>query len=255
MRSEQLINRWVGVALMMVTVVGTLWLAASGRLTLYIHPRYTLFTVALAIIAGLIVTAALATRPEPAHPDHDPDHAHDSAGHPRPARDRILAWSRALIAISAAVVLLVLSPATLSSTTRQSRELVTTGQALDSDPPVLTGGNSATFSVKDWASVLSQGGSEAVLGKEVDVSGYVLDQGDDDVFFVARLLVSCCAVDAQPVGVPVYRPGWRQELDVSSWVAVQGTFVENPDPASPQPAAVKVSALNQVAEPDQPYAF
>jgi len=236
---------------MMVTVVGTIWLAASGRLTLYIHPRYTLFTVALAVIAGVVVIGALATRPERDQHDHD----HGSPARSRPAGARILAWSRALILVVAAVVLIVMSPATLSSSTRQSRELVTTGQALDSDPPPLAGGNSATFSVKDWATVLSQGGSEAVLGKDIDVSGYVLDEGDDDVFFVARLLVSCCAVDAQPVGVPVYRPGWRQELKVSSWVAVRGTFIENPDPDSPQPAAVKVSALNEVSEPDQPYAF
>ena len=43
----------------------------------------------------------------------------------------------------------------------------------------LAGGNSATFTVKDWEALLSQGGPEAVLGKDVDVSGYVLDQGKD----------------------------------------------------------------------------
>ena len=104
--------------------------------------------------------------------------------------------------------------------------------------------------------MLSQGGSEAVLGKEIDVSGYVLDEGDDDVFFVGS---DCWSAAARSTlnrsGSPSIDPAGVKSWRSSSWVAVRGTFIENPDPDSPQPAAVKVNALNKVAEPDQPYAF
>jgi len=152
--------------------------------------------------------------------------------------------------------LLVIPPATLSSTARQNRELVTSGQALDSTKvAALVGADPATFSVKDWAALLSQGGPEAVLGKQVDLSGYVLDQDEEDVFFIARLAVSCCAVDAQPIGVPVYRPGWREEIEPGAWIKIEGAFVKNPSRDSQEGVAIGVGSLANIEEPDQPYVF
>jgi putative membrane protein len=83
----------------------------------------------------------------------------------------------------------------------------------------------------------------------------VLDRGEQDVFFVARLAVSCCAVDAQPIGVPVYRPGWRDEIEAGAWITIQGTFVKNPSPESKESVAIGVGSLAKIDEPDQPYVF
>ncbi len=250
MRSERLVSRWVGVGLTQIGVVATIWLTLTGRLMLYIHPRYMVFTMAMAVLGGIIVTAAIVVTSRA--PDED-EHDHDVRPGPR---TRLLSWARVAILVISALALLVVPPATLSSSTRQNRELVTSGQALDSaDTQQLAGGNPASFTVKDWAALLSQGGPEAVLGKDVDVSGYVLDQGEDDVFFVVRMIVSCCTVDAQPIGVPVYRPGWREEFEPSAWVAITGTFVENTDRASDQQTVIKVGSLSEIDEPDQPYVF
>jgi uncharacterized repeat protein (TIGR03943 family) len=169
---------------------------------------------------------------------------------------RLLVWSNGAVLICAALALLVIPPATLSSSARQNRELVTSGQALDSTKAAaLVGADPATFSVKDWAALLSQGGAEAVLGKQVDLSGYVLDRGKEDVFYIARLVVSCCAVDAQPIGVPVYRPGWRAEIEPGGWIRIQGAFVKNPSRDSQEEAAIGVGSLANIEEPDQPYVF
>jgi len=119
----------------------------------------------------------------------------------------------------------------------------------------LVGADPATFSVKDWAALLSQGGPEAVLGKQVNLSGYVLDRGKEDVFFIARLVVSCCAVDAQPIGVPVYRPGWRAEVEPGAWITIEGAFVNNPSRDSQESVAIGVGSLAHIDEPDQPYVF
>jgi uncharacterized repeat protein (TIGR03943 family) len=160
------------------------------------------------------------------------------------------------VLICTALALLVIPPATLSSTSRQNRELVTSGQALAPTKAVaLVGADPATFSVKDWAALLSQGGPEAVLGKQVDLSGYVLDRGEDEVFFIARLVVSCCAVDAQPVGVPVYRPGWRDEVKTGGWITIKGSLVRNPSRDSQEAVAIGIGSLAEIDEPDQPYVF
>jgi uncharacterized repeat protein (TIGR03943 family) len=235
-----------------VGVIATVWLAATGRLTLYVHPRYTLLTVIMAVLTLLVLVGMAAVGVSSAA-DEDGDHDHVTR---MSAVGRLLIWSNGAVLICAALALLVIPPATLSSTARQNRELVTSGQALDSTKvAALVGADPATFSVKDWAALLNQGGPEAVLGKQVDLSGYVLDQDEDDVFFIARLAVSCCAVDAQPIGVPVYRPGWRDEIEPGTWIAIQGAFVKNPSRDSQEGVAIGVGSLANIEEPDQPYVF
>jgi uncharacterized repeat protein (TIGR03943 family) len=243
-----------------VGVIATIWLAATGRLTLYVHPRYTLLAVIAAVVTllALVGTAAVGgSRPTDDDHDHAHDHGHDhDPVAPASVLGRLLIWSKGVVLICAALALLVLPPATLSSTARQNRELINSGPALDSAKAApLVGADPATFSVKDWAALLSQGGPEAVLGKQVDVSGYVLDRGEEDVFFVARLAVSCCAVDAQPIGVPVHRPGWRDEIEPGAWIRIQGAFVNNPSRDSQESVTIGVGSLTKIDEPEQPYVF
>ncbi len=254
MRSERFVDRWVGLGLVLVGAVASLCLAATGKLTLYVHPRYLIFTVVLSVIAVVTVVVAIARLGRDEEQDHD-RHDHGSERGPSPTR-RLFSWSKVAILVFAALALLVVPPATLTATTRQSRDLVTSGQSLDAeDATVLLGANSALFSVKDWATLLRQGGAEAVVGKDFDASGYVLDDGRDDAFYLGRLSVRCCAVDAQPIGIPVYRPGWRQEVKPSDWVSVKGAFVENQDARGDDPAIVQVVSLSKIDEPDQPYVF
>ena len=252
MRFEAVLRNWSGAALALVGVIATIWLAATGRLTLYVHPRYTLLTVMMAVLTLLLLVLAAAVGVS-SDADEDSDHDHVTRVS---AFGRLLIWSKAAVLICAALALLVIPPATLSSSARQNRELVTSGQALDSTKvAALVGADPATFSVKDWAALLSQGGPEAVLGKQVNLSGYVLDRGKEDVFFIARLAVSCCAVDAQPIGVPVYRPGWRDEIEPGAWIKVEGAFVKNPSRDSQEGVAIGVGSLANIEEPDQPYVF
>ena len=252
MRFEAVLRNWSGAALALVGVIATIWLAATGRLTLYVHPRYTLLTVMMAVLT-LLLLVLLAAVGVSSDADEDSDHDHVTRVS---AFGRLLIWSKAAVLICAALALLVIPPATLSSSARQNRELVTSGQALDSTKvAALVGADPATFSVKDWAALLSQGGPEAVLGKQVNLSGYVLDRGKEDVFFIARLVVSCCAVDAQPIGVPVYRPGWRAEVEPGAWITIEGAFVNNPSRDSQESVAIGVGSLANIDEPDQPYVF
>jgi len=55
------VQRWRGVALITAISAVALWLAASGQLVLYIHPRYIVFTVIMAAIALVLVVAAVAS--------------------------------------------------------------------------------------------------------------------------------------------------------------------------------------------------
>jgi uncharacterized repeat protein (TIGR03943 family) len=249
LRFDRRVHGWIGAALTLVGVVATLWLAATGQLTLYIHPRYIVFTVVMAVIAVILVVAAVAVlsgRRE--HQDHDNDASTTSR--------RALGWAHVALLIMAALALLVVPPATLSPRMLQSRDIVSAGQRIDTtDVPNLQGSDPASFSLKDWTGLLQQGGAESVLGQKVNVSGYVLDQGEENVFFIARMTVTCCAVDAQPVGLPVYRPDWKSELRESTWIAIEGTFVEDLGRDGRHPALIQVDSLKEIDEPDNPYVF
>ncbi|WCI08491.1 hypothetical protein PJ267_19900 [Arthrobacter sp. OVS8] len=48
-----------GVMLSLIGIAATLWLAVTGKLELYIHPRYVPFTVTMTVVAAVVSVAAL----------------------------------------------------------------------------------------------------------------------------------------------------------------------------------------------------
>jgi len=273
--------RWQGIVLALIGIVATVWLAVTGRLGLYIHPRYFEFTVIMAVIGAVLVVAAFAFTPledanddHVGHDDHDEhehdvtdasapalgehSHEHDSA-RARPARlGALRAAIAAVIVAGAAVALLVLPPATLTSATASQRSINSASSTLDQNAPALVGGDTSQFSVKDWALLIRQNpDADYYADKAVEVVGFVTESPDDpdNVFYVARFAVTCCAVDAQPVGVPVYLPDWKEQYSADEWVAASGTFAANPGSSSAEQLLLMPEALAVTEQPDQPYVF
>jgi uncharacterized repeat protein (TIGR03943 family) len=273
----RLIERWKGVALTLVGVVATVWLAVTGQLGLYIHPRYFVFTAVMAVVGGVLALAALALVPSR---DGDPDDhgGHDHGGHDHdasgdapevdapgatPAR-RARARRRGLvgavvslvIVVSAAVALLVLPPATLTAQTAVDRDIDRTTADLAGDAPSLAGADPSRFTVKDWALLLRQtDDTSAFDGQEVALTGFITPAPGDpeDTFYVARFSVTCCAVDAQPVGVAVHLPGWRDRFAVDDWVVATGGF--GLDPAGGEAMVLVPESVEPTEQPEQPYVF
>jgi uncharacterized repeat protein (TIGR03943 family) len=241
---REFLDRWKGVALAAVGVVATLWLAATGRLGLYIHPRYFVFTVIMAVVAVVFLVAAFAVPRVRGH-----DHARPASS----ARRRLGTVVGALIVVASAVALLVLPPATLTSATASQREL-NAAAAVGDSVPQLVGGDPSTFTVKDWALLLRQDPDPADFADPIEVTGFVLPSGDDeDVFYVARFTVTCCAVDAQPVGVPVHLPGWQDRFEADQWVAANGRLAD--DPAGGASVVLVPESVEETDQPEQPYVF
>jgi len=241
---------WRGVIAVGVFAVATLWLALEGRLGFYIHPRYNLFTTAMALLGlGLLLVAVLTHRPD--------NHEHPPA---RRAR-RYKAADVASVTITTAllVTLIALPPTTLSSATAQNRSANDVGVVTPGDSIDEAGGAElfASLTVRDWAGLLMQNQSPSFYrGKPVDTIGLVTpSETSPDVFNLTRFVVTCCAVDAQPVSVPVYHPGWQQSFPVDSWVRIQGGF--SPAPAGVSGLALVLIPLEIATEevPREPYLF
>ncbi|WP_437770437.1 TIGR03943 family putative permease subunit [Arthrobacter sp. KNU40] len=252
---RRLVGRWQGVVLSLIGLIATVWLGLSGQLALYIHPRYFVFTVIMAVIAGVLALAAFAFAPI-THDGHAHDNEHgDEAG----SRWGWLWPVGSVLTISAAVVaLLILPPSTLTTATVAQRDLNGSASALTLKAPALPSkGDYSAFTVRDWASLLRSGaGQDFFADKTATVTGFVTpDRTDANVFFVARFVVTCCAVDAQPIGVPVYHPGWQNEYKTDSWVTVTSSFRANPNPASRETIVLIPDSINPTTQPAQPYVY
>ena len=250
MSLSRLVARWRGAVLSLIGIVATVWLGVTGQLGLYIHPRYFAFSIIMAVVAAVVIIVSFALSP-------DEEHDHDHEAETR--RKRFWGGASVVVIAASVVALLVLPPTTLTTTTLEQRDLNGSAAALTEEASAeLTGGDASKFSVKDWASLMRQGaGAEFYAGKKAELTGFVTPDTDDpqNVFYVARFVVSHCVVDAQPVGVPVYRPGWQDEFPLDSWVGVSGGLAANPSVASTEGIVIIPEVLAAVDQPQQPYVY
>jgi uncharacterized repeat protein (TIGR03943 family) len=247
MRFKQFMERWQGVFLCLVGSVAALWLGATKRLNLYIHPRYITFTVILALIATAIAVLSFRNRYTPAT---------KKTVAQQPATIGVAA-----LCIAAVVGLLVIKPATLTTSTVNQRGInsgIGAGIKTTNAVPLFGGGDFESFTIKDWASLLAQTSELSFYsGKSVDIVGFISPGPDDaqNVFFVSRFVITCCAVDARPIGVPIYAPGWQSQHKADEWISVKGGFITNPSTASHQRVVVKPNTMTTVAQPKEPYVY
>lgn len=272
---NRLMARWQGALLSLIGIVATVWLGVTDQLGLYIHPRYFAFSIIMAVVAAAIVIVSFALPHEDEHAGHE--HAIDHSSPPDAREDQHerkpgRAWTKiwggvsVLLVVASGVALLALPPTTLTTATLQQRDLngfaseltETASAALVSGSSTNFAGDSSNFTVKDWASLLRQGaGPDFFAGKTANITGFVTPDKDDpeNVFYVARFVVSHCVVDAQPVGVPVYRPGWQEEFALDSWVGVSGGLSANPSVASSEGIVILPEEVAAIEQPQQPYVY
>ena len=243
--------------LSLIGIAATLWLAVTGKLELYIHPRYVSFTVTMTIIAAVVSVAGFVLQPAE-HSGHADPHgaAHPDSHVPTPGRLR--AAGSLLTVIAAVVGLLVLPPSTLTADAAKKRDLNVSGTLGRHQTSQLLQKEPSGFNVRDWASLLRYSpGDDYFAGKTATVTGFITaDQKDPaNVFYVTRFVVNCCTVDAQPVGVPVRLPGWQAEHKPGNWVTVTGGFGRNPndDTANANSLLMTAARITPSTEPDRPY--
>ncbi|MBO2988624.1 TIGR03943 family putative permease subunit [Leucobacter tardus] len=253
-------THWRGLVLSAIGIAATLSLALSGRLDWYIHPRYTVFTVTMSLlgaVVGVLAVVVLASgdrRRRRAQTQAQTVGADAAAGSDRP---RALALvSAGVLVVGLATALLIIPPATLSAATAGQREMNASISPGGEAPIALDDVDDVTeLDVKQWSLLLRQQGGDEALGRTADLVGFVMpaEGAPDDVFYVARFSVTCCTIDAQPVGVPVYAPGWEDDFGTDDWVRVTGVFAANPDPDGAHPTVLMPAESETVEMPEDPY--
>jgi len=232
---------------------------------------------------------------------HEPDHEHGDGGHPHesdhehgdsvqararmraqarghraPARSRasarratrtVLGAAAALVTVGITVAMLVLPPTTLSARTAQQRSVdsPTLSNASGTQDVALLGSagvDTSQYGVKDWAALVRQTtDTSALVGKPVELTGFVVP-GRGDAFTLTRFVISCCAVDAQPVGLGVVTGdgsgagGSGSDVpDSGQWVRVTGKLAANPDPSAEARIVVRAAKVQDIEQPADPYEY
>lgn len=229
-----------------IAVIATIWLSFGNELVLYIHPRYIVFTIIMGVIALALVVASFVVR---THPEDEE----------RPSPLSMIALG---VAALIAVAMVAIPPATLTSATASQRDINSTTLGAEtqsvSEADAASVATFATFTVVDWASLLRQTSDLSFYaGKPVDVLGFITADPDDptNMFYVSRFVVTCCAVDAQPTGIPVFLANWQDTYAVDDWIEATGQFSTNPSTSSKQSIALKPDSVTKVDRPSEPYLY
>jgi uncharacterized repeat protein (TIGR03943 family) len=192
---------------------------------------------------------------------HAHDHDHDEEDAPSRPLQRALSIAALALAAALAVGAVLLPPATLSAATASQRDITASQVDLDSasvaDATDAGAAAVSRYTVLEWSSLLAQTSDPAFYAaKPVDVTGFITPDPDaDDVFYVSRFVITCCAVDAQPVGVPVYLPDWRSRFQPDDWVEVTGQFASNRSTTSTAAIALAPTGVIGVDQPRDPYLY
>lgn len=237
------LSRWTGLILCGIGILSTLALAAHGDLTLYIHPRYVVFTVLVTLVGAVLLALAVwfsVTRRDQLDHDHDHDHA--------PGQRPVATVTSAVLVGAAALALLVTPPAVLSAERALTSTAATSGGG-DVGAPVLVGSDPTRFSLRDWATILGAGSTASdLVGQQADVTGFVLLDAATGRARIGRYAVTCCTVDAQLFAVGIERSSLPAGAETGTWVHVSGTFTDDDGSTVLSP-----DTIEEVREPDDPY--
>lgn len=116
------------------------------------------------------------------------------------------------------------------------------------------GKSTKSYGIGDWiASETYNPDPNYYKDKEVDVTGFVYKPSginlQPDEFLVSRFIITCCAVDARPVGLKV-KFDTTNKFNTDDWVRVTGKFdVENDD------IIIKPDTVEATTAPSNPYIY
>ncbi len=211
-----------------------LQLAINNRLIFYIHPRYIIFTITLSIICLAIALADYTIN--------------------KPLSEKVLKLSNLPILIIL-LVALFLPAQSLTSSTVSQRSIDGINTATQSNTTNLFAQSSRALSIQDWTRLLATNKDISFYSnKTPQISGFVYDARlGGDTLQLSRFVVTCCAVDAQPLGIPIYIENWEEKYSQDQWLEVTGTFEER-ETTNGKQIVIIPGEVKEIEEPENPYA-
>lgn len=228
-------------ALLLLIGVSTAIIAATGAYTRYVKPSLLPYLVVTAV---LLIALALAAIVRDIRGRDDTDEAHDHKHRPG------VAW---LLLIPIALLAFVVPPAIrpdAASVTEVSTDV------LRRPFPPLPDGPAPEVSLPDVLIRVAQDTAATLEGRTITVTGFTMRDGDRTD--LARVVIICCAADAQLARIRLSGPaaGEVTGYPENTWIKVEGTVPAGQGDSTgrtiPTMTALRVSRTDP---PPHPYAY
>ena len=109
----------------------------------------------------------------------------------------------------------------------------------------------------DWVRTLNvYPEPDAYTGQKVKVEGFVIHppQLPDNYLLLSRFIITCCAADAYPVGLPVKLTSSRSTFAPDTWLNVQGEMITETLSGKRQ-LVINANSITPIPEPKNPYDY
>ncbi|NEQ40332.1 MAG: TIGR03943 family protein [Okeania sp. SIO3I5] len=233
----------------------------TGKLYILIHPRYFGLTVSagifLLILGGWKIFELWNIRKKSrfsskSKPEVSPiENQHINFFPP--------GWSSVLLLISA-ILALTITPQVFASQTALQRGLTESLPVTRTQPQEFrTATKPEERSLIEWIRTLNvYPEPDAYNGQKVEVTGFVIyPRGlSEQYFWISRFILTCCAADAYPVGLPVKLPEGksRSEYPQDGWFRVTGKMITEELNAQ-RKLTISPIKIESIPKPKNPYDY
>jgi uncharacterized repeat protein (TIGR03943 family) len=219
---------------------------ASGKLGLLIHPNYFLLSVG----AGGVLLAIAAVNTWRLLRQRQPSTLQHITLFP----PGLMAW----VLIVAAMVGLIVTPRPFASETALQRGLQDASIVTRVKPQSFSVGKAPEArSLIDWIRTLDvYPEPDAYTGQPVRIKGFVVHTNTipTQYFTLTRFVITCCAADVYPIGLPIKVATSRADYQPDQWYEVKGKMITETLNNKRQ-LVVQAESLTAISEPDNPYNY
>lgn len=221
----------------------------TGKLSLLIHPNY----FGLVVVAGivLILISIAKTRQLWRQPRRQVE----------PAAQHITlfppGWGSALLLTTAILGFLITPQVFASDKAMQKGIDDLLGSSRMQPQSFRASVRPEERSLVDWVRTLNvYPEPDAYTGQKAKIKGFVIHPQDvgEEYFVLARFVLTCCAADAYPIGLPVKVSTYRQEYKPDSWLEVEG-IMETANLSGKRKLTINASYLKRIPQPKNPYGY
>ncbi|WP_193196337.1 TIGR03943 family putative permease subunit [Nostoc sp. MG11] len=223
------------------------WL--TGKLNLLIHPNYFGLTIVGSvglIIIGFFKAQELWRR---RRRDLPPSAQHTTLFPP--------GWGSTLL-LTTAILGFIITPQVFASDKALQRDVTDLlGTARIKPQAFRATVRPEERSLVDWVRTVNvYPEPDAYTGQKVKVQGFVMHPPDigKEYLFLARFVLTCCAADAYPIGLPVKLQTNQERYSPDNWLEVEGQMVTE-NLAGKRQLTIAATSLKKIPQPKNPYSY
>jgi putative membrane protein len=228
----------------------------TGQYRLLIHPNYfglVMVTGVVLIILGIIKLITIVT---------------DKRNHTATAHITLFPPGiGSTILLVVAIAGLLIPPKILTSQTAMQRGVSELPLTRSQPQAFRTANKPETRSLIDWIRTINAYPEpDAYTGQAANVSGFVLHLSElpDNYLMLSRFVITCCAVDAYPIGLPVKLTVSRNNYPADTWLEIKGEMITETLPSkdnidgnisTKRSLVIAAKSIQQIPTPKDPYNF